>query len=69
MEVDDKVVQVKNKIIKRNSREWFDSDIPEKLKIQHKPFKKFKKTRPHLDKKIYKRAQYSVQDFIARKKK
>ena len=54
MEVDDKVVQVKNKIIKRNSREWFDSDIPEKLKIQHKPFKKFK---------------YSVQDLIAKKKK
>ena len=30
MEVIDKVAPVKNKIIKRNSQEWFDSEISEK---------------------------------------
>ena len=41
MEVIDKVVPVKNKRIKRNSQEWFDSEISEKLIIRDKLFKKF----------------------------
>ena len=69
MEVIDKVAPVKNKRIKRNSEEWFDSEISEKLIIRDKVFKKYKKTRLHVDKEIYKRARYSVQNFIAKKKK
>ena len=69
MEVIDKVAPVKSKRIKRNSQEWFDSEISEKLIIQDKLFKKFKKTRLHLDKEIYKRARYSVQNLITKKKK
>ena len=56
MEVTDKVAPVKSKRIKRNSQEWFDSEISEK-------------TRSHADKAICKRAQHSVQNFIAKKKK
>ena len=56
MKVTEKVVPVKNKIIKRNSQEWFDSEISEKLIIRDKLFKKYKKTRLHVDKEIYKRA-------------
>ena len=68
MEVIDKVVPVKNKGIKRNSQEWFDREISEKLIIRDKLFKKYKKFRLHVDKEIYKRARYSVQDLIAKKK-
>ena len=57
MEVIDKVAPVKNKRIKSNSQEWFDIEISEKLIIQDKLFKKYKKTRLHVDKEIYKRAQ------------
>ena len=69
MEVIDKVAPVKSKRIKRNSQEWFDSEISEKLIIRDKLFKKYKKTRLHVDKEIYKRAQYSVQNLIAKKKR
>ena len=68
-EVIDKVAPVKSKRIKRNSQEWFDSEISEKLIIRDKLFKKYKKTRLHVDKEIYKRARYSVQNLIAKKKK
>ena len=47
IEVIDKRAPVKNKIIKRNSQEWFDSEIPEKLIIRDKHFKKYKKSRLH----------------------
>ena len=43
MEVIEKAVPVKNKGIKKNSQEWFDSMIPEKLIIWDKLFKKYKK--------------------------
>ena len=43
MEVIDKVAPVKSKRIKRNSQEWFDSEISEKLIIRDKRFKKYKK--------------------------
>ena len=68
MEVIDKVAPVKNKRIKRNSQEWFDSEISEKLIIRDKLFKKYKKSRLHVDKEIYKRARYSVQNIIPKKK-
>ena len=69
MEVTDKVAPVKSKRIKRNSQEWFDSEISEKLIIRDKLFKKYKKIRLYVDKEIYKRTRYSVQNFIAKKKK
>ena len=69
MEVIDKVAPVKNKRIKRNSQEWFEREISEKLIIRDKFFKKYKKARLHVDKQIYKRARYSVQNLIAKKKK
>ena len=43
MEVIDKVAPVKSKRIKRNSQEWFDSEISEKLIIRDKLFKNYKK--------------------------
>ena len=69
MEVIDNLAPFKNKRIKRNSQEWFDSKISEKLIIRDKFFKKYKKTRLHVDKEIYKRARYGVQNLIAKRKK
>ena len=43
MEVIDKVAPVKNKRIKRNSQEWLDREISEKLIIWDKRFKIYKK--------------------------
>ena len=40
-EVVDKVMPVKNKRITKNSEEWFDSEISEKLIISDKLFKKY----------------------------
>ena len=60
MEVIDKVAPVKNKRIKRNSQEWFDSEISEKLIIWDKLLKKYKKLG------FCKRAQYSVQNLKAK---
>ena len=68
-EVTDKAAPVKSKRIKSNSQKRFDSEISEKLMIQDKLFKKYKKTRLHVDKEIYKRAWYSEQNLIAKKKK
>ena len=52
-----------------NSQEWLDSGISEKQRIQDKLFTKYKKIRLHIDKEIYKRAQYSVQNLTAKWKK
>ena len=69
MEVIDKVAPVKNKRIKKDSQEWFDSEISAKVITQDKLFKKYKKTRLHVDKEINKRARYSVQNLIVKKEK
>ena len=45
------------------------SEISEKLIIRDKLFKKYTKTRLYVDKEIYKRARYSVQNLITKKKK
>ena len=66
LEVIDKVASVKSKRIKWNSQEWLDSET-KKLIIRDKLFKKYKITRLHLDKDIYKTAQCSVQNLTAKK--
>ena len=43
MEIIDKVVPTKNKVIKRNSQEWFDSEISENLIIRDKLSKKYER--------------------------
>ena len=69
MEVIYKVVPVKSERIKRNSQEWFDSEISKKLIILDKLFKKYKKTRLHVDIEIYKIAQYKCAKSHCKKEK
>ena len=69
MEGTDKGAPVKDKRIKRNSKECFDDNSSEKLTIRHKLFKKYKKSRSDVDKEILKTARYNVQNLIAKREK
>ena len=52
----------------KNSQERFDGEVAEKISVPDK-FKKFKKSKLHIDKEIYKIAPYEVQKLISYKKK
>ena len=69
MGVTDLVAPIKSRRIKQNSEEWFDGEVAEKISVRDKLFKKFKKSKLHIDKEIYKIAQYEVQKLISCKKK
>ena len=59
MGVIDLVAPIKLRRIKQNSQEWFDSEVAEKISVCGK-FKKFKKSKLHTEKEIYKIAQYEL---------
>ena len=54
MTVIDKIVPYKSKQVKVNTQKWFDGDVLEKLNLRNKLFKKLKKSRLRIDKKLYK---------------
>ena len=59
-----KTIRVKNK-----SNEWFDGELAEQISNRDKLFKKFKKSKLHIDELIYKEAKNTVQRLIKEKKK
>ena len=65
----DNLAPSKNKRIKGTSQDWFDAEIMEKINERDKLFKKFKKSRWHVDKDNYKEAKNEVQKLIRTKKK
>ena len=69
MGVIDLVAPIKSRRIKQNSQEWFDGEFAEKISVRDKLFKKFKKSKLHIDKEIYKIARCEVQKLISYKKK
>ena len=69
MRVIDLVAPIKSRRIKQNSQECFDGEVAEKISVRDKLFKKFKKSKLHIDKEIYKIARYEVQKLISYKKK
>ena len=69
MRVIDLVAPIKSRRIKQNSQEWFDGEVAENVSVRDKLFKKFKKSKLHIDKEIYKIARYEVQKLISYKKK
>ena len=69
MGVIDLVAPIKSRRIKQNSQEWFDGEVAEKISVCDKLFKKFKKSKLHIDREIYKVARYEVQKLISYKKK
>ena len=69
MSVIDKVAPVKERRVKQNSQEWFDGEIVNGIKNRDKLFKKFKKSKLHIDKDIYNAARYKVRKMIFDKKR
>ena len=55
MTVIDKIAPYKSKRVKGNTQKWFDGEVLEKLNLRNKLFKKFKKSRLHIDKELYKK--------------
>ena len=53
--------------MKVNIQAWFDDEVVEKLNLRNKLFKKFKKTRLHIDKELYKKSKYDALKLIASK--
>ncbi len=69
MNVINNIAPIKQSKVKSNSQDWFDGEIAEKIAIRDKLFKKYKKSRLHIDKDLYKDARNQVQNVIKRKKK
>ena len=72
----DKLVSVINKIApiktiraKNHTEEWFDGEVSENILIRDKLFKKYKKSRLHVDKEIFNAARNKVQNLITKKKR
>ena len=53
MRVIDIVAPIKSRRIKQNSQEWLDGEVAEKISVRDKLFKKFKKSKLHIDKETY----------------
>ena len=58
----------KREYSKKNTQNWFDGEVLEKLRSREKLFKALKKKRLHIDKELYKKAKYEAQKLIAAKK-
>ena len=69
MAVTDNLAPSKNKRMKGTSQDFIDADIMAKIYERDKLFKKFKKSRLHVDKGNYKEARNEVQNLIRTKKK
>ena len=60
---------MKQSKVKNNSQEWYDGEIAEKIAARDKLFKKFKKSKLHIDKDLFKEARNSVVNLIKKKKR
>ena len=54
--------------MKGNTQKWFDGEVLEKLNLRNKLFKKFKKSRLHIDKELDIKSKYDALKLIASKK-
>ena len=63
------IAPMKQSKVKNNSQEWYDGEIAETIAIRDKLFKKFKKSKLHIDKDLFKEARNNVQNLIKKKKK
>ena len=65
----EKIAPIKTVRIKNRNQEWFDSDVSEKISTRDKLFRKYKKSKLHVDKEIYVTARNSAHSLILKKKK
>ena len=69
MTVIDKIAPFKTERVKGNNQKWFDGEVLEKLNSWDKLFPKFKKSRLHIDKDLFKKAKYEALKLIQQKSK
>ena len=53
----------------KQTLKWFDEEVLENINTRDKLFKKFKKSRLHIDKELYKNAKYNTLKLITAKKR
>ena len=68
MTVINKIAPFKSKRVKGTNQKWFDGEVLEKLNLKNKLFKKYKKSRLHIDKELYKKSKYDALKLTASKK-
>ena len=64
----DSVAPLKELRVKNNRQEWFDNEIAEAIKLREKYFKKFKRSKLHIDQDFYIEAKYNVQKLIKKRR-
>ena len=69
MAVIDKIAPYKSKRVKGNTQKRVGGEVLEKLNLRSKFFKKFKKSRLHIDKELNEKSKYDALKLIALKKK
>ena len=67
MIVVDSAAPCKTKRVKGNTQKWFDREVLENINTRKKLFKKFKKSRLHIDNDLYKKAKYNTLKLITAK--
>ena len=60
MTVIDAIAPYKSKRVKGNTQKRVDGEVLEKLNLRNKLFKKFKKSRLHIDKELNKKSKYDA---------
>ena len=55
-------------MVEANTQIWFDGEILENTNTRDKLFKRFKKSRLHTDKELYKKAKYNTLKLITPEK-
>ena len=64
----DEIAPVKEMCIKNNTEEWVDEETFEAIMVRDKNYKRFKRTRLHIDHVNYRKSRNKVNKFIKRKK-
>ena len=65
----DEIAPVKEMCIKNNTEEWVDEEIFEAIRVRDKKYKRFKRTRLHVDHVNYRKSRNQVKHLIQRKKR
>ena len=68
MTVIDKIAPFKTKRVKGNTQKYFYCEVLQKLNCRDNIFQKFKKSRLHIDKELFKKPKYGAWKRIATKK-
>ena len=67
MAVVDNISHCETNRVKANTQKWFDGNVLGNINTKDNLFKRFKKSRLHIDKELYKEAKYNALKFITAK--